>query len=66
MLCVLNNQRSKMCDCKNKVLRRAKTLLNGRKWEDLNIVEQGQIEGLFHEKHGTYGSEEEIINWLNN
>jgi len=53
------------CNCKNKMLRRAKVILNNRKWEDLNDIEQGQIEGMYHQHHGGYGSEEEVINWVN-
>ena len=52
------------CGCKNNVLRRAKNLLNGRVWEDLNDVEQGQIEGLYYEQHKTYGTEEEVKKWV--
>jgi len=53
------------CDCKNKNLRRAKVILHNREWEDLNDIEMGQIEGFYHSEHGGYGTEEEVINWVN-
>jgi len=53
------------CNCKNNVLKRAKNLLNGRKWEELDDITSGQIEGLYLEQFKSYGSEEQIINWLN-
>lgn len=52
------------CSCKNNQKKRALRLLNGRKWEQLNDVEQGQIEGLYYEQFKVYGTEEEILNWL--
>ena len=52
------------CGCKNNMLRRAKVILNGRQWEQLNDVEQGQIEALYHDQFRKLGSEEDIINWL--
>jgi hypothetical protein len=54
-----------MCNCKNNVLKRAKTLLNGRKWEELDDITSGQIEGLYYEKFKSYGTQVEIKNWLN-
>lgn len=54
------------CNCKNKQLRRAKVILNNRKWEDLNDIEQGQIIGMFQNHHGSFPSnDEEVINWVN-
>ena len=54
------------CDCKNKMLRRAKVILNNRKWEDLNDIEQGQITGMFQNHFGSFpSSDEEVINWVN-
>lgn len=52
------------CNCKNNQRNRARRLLNGRKWEDLNDVEQGQIEGLYYEQFKVYGTEEEVKNWV--
>jgi len=66
MRCVYHKQRSNMgCNCKNNMVKRARVILHNRKWESLNDVEKGQIEGLYHKQHQTYGTEEEIINWLN-
>lgn len=65
MLFAFLNQRSKMgCGCKNNVLRRAKNLLNGRKWEELDDVEQGQIGGLYYEQFKSEGTDEELQNWI--
>lgn len=47
------------------MVKRARVILHNRTWEELNDVEQGQIEGLYYKQHKTYGTEEEIINWLN-
>jgi hypothetical protein len=52
------------CNCKNNFLRRARVILNGRKWEDLNDIEQGQITAFYHDQFRQYGSDEEIIRWL--
>jgi len=52
------------CSCKNNQKRRALTLLNGRSWGQLNDIEQGQIESLYHQQFKKYGTEEEILNWL--
>ena len=52
------------CSCKNNVLKRAKNLLNGRKWEELDVIPQGQLEALYYEQFKSYGTEEQIINWL--
>ena len=52
------------CNCKNNQLKRAKNLLNGRTWEQLNDVEQGQISGLYYDRHKKYGTEEQLIHWV--
>lgn len=52
------------CGCKNNQLKRAKRLLNGRTWEDLNDIEQGQIEGLYYEQFKKYPTEEELVQWV--
>jgi len=53
------------CNCKNNMAKRARVILHNRTWEELDDVEQGQIEGLYYQQFKTYGTEEEIINWLN-
>ena len=53
------------CNCKNNFLGRAKVIKNGREWEDLNDIEQGQISAFYHDQFRQYGNDEEIIRWLN-
>lgn len=54
------------CNCKKKdVLRRARVLLNGKQYEDLDEITQGQIGGLYSSHFKKDGTDEQIINWLN-
>ena len=53
-----------MCGCKDNKLKRAKVLLHNRDFDDLHIVEQGQIHQLYFEEFQKYGTDEDVINWL--
>ena len=52
------------CGCKNNQQKRAMTLVNGRKWEDLNEIETGQLAGLYQEQHKSFPTDEQIREWL--
>lgn len=52
------------CACKNKIELRAKKLIYGRTWDDLNDIEQGQLGGLYQTKFGERGTDKQIREWL--
>ncbi len=53
------------CNCKKNRLGRAKVIQYNRSWNDLDVVEQGQISALYNEEFNKWGTDEEVINWLN-
>ena len=52
------------CNCKDNIKRRALRLVNGKKWEQLDIIETGQLAGLYQEQFKSFPTDEEIKNWL--
>lgn len=52
------------CNCKNNIQRRALRLINGRKWEHLDEIETGQLNGLYEEQFKKFPTEEEVRTWL--
>ena len=53
-----------MCNCKDNVKKRALRLVNGRKWEQLDIIETGQLNGLYNEQFKKFPTDEQVRNWL--
>ena len=52
------------CACKDNIKRRALRLINGRKYEQLDTIEEGQLNGLYEEQFKKFPTEEELRNWL--
>lgn len=52
------------CNCKNSILKRAKTLLSGRTYGQVEPNVQKQLRALWEEQFGRANTEEEVIKWL--
>lgn len=52
------------CNCKKQNQKRALRLVNSRKWDDLNDIEQGQLGGLYETEFGKMGTDEQIRTWI--